>query len=126
MLILSRDAARPLFWAAAIFAFVMAVLPHPPMLFVPDKVLHALAFLVLAALGTLAYPHVRKRNLLLALAAFGAFIEMVQGLPGVHRDSDPLDWLTDVVAAFVVFALIALWRRENPIHGPAPDEPDQH
>ncbi len=89
----------------------MAVLPHPPEL--PgdpsDKLQHIVAFLVLAVLGWLAYPNTRKRKLLLGLMAFGALIEIVQTIPSLHRDSDPLDWLVDTGAAFTVFVIIALW-----------------
>ncbi len=106
-----RSLARLLFWAAGIFAFIMAVLPHPPQ--VPgspsDKIEHLVAFLVLAALGRWAYPDVKKRHLLLGLAAFGAVIEIVQAIPALNRDSDPLDWLTDVGAALAVFVVVALW-----------------
>jgi peptidoglycan/LPS O-acetylase OafA/YrhL len=106
-----RRLPRLLFWSAATLAFVMAVLPHPPQ--VPgapsDKVQHILAFLALAALARWAYPSVRKRVLLLGLAVFGAAIELVQAIPQLQRDSDPLDWVADVAAATAVFVLIALW-----------------
>lgn len=53
--------ARPLFWAAALFAFVMAILPHPPQF--PgepqDKILHVTAFATLALLGSWAYPRAK-------------------------------------------------------------------
>ncbi len=100
---------RLLFWAAMALAFVMAVMPSPPTLPVSDKLQHAAAFLVLALLGRWAYPQTRKRRLLLGLAAFGALIEVVQALPIVGRDSDPLDWVADVSAALAVFLIIALW-----------------
>ncbi len=102
---------RVLFWAACLFAFVMAVLPHPPM--VPgdpsDKIQHIVAFLVLAALGHFAYPRTKKRVLLLGLMAFGAMIEFAQLIPALHRDSDPYDWIADTLAALTVFVVIALW-----------------
>jgi hypothetical protein len=106
--------SRLLFWAATIFAFVMAVIPHPPQLpgHPSDKIQHILAFLVLATLGRWAYPKVRKREQLLALAGFGALIEMVQAIPALHRDSDPYDWVADVAAAFTVFVIVWLWRRQ--------------
>jgi VanZ family protein len=90
-------------------AFVLAVVPSPPVLPVSDKLQHAAAFLLLAGLGRWAYPETRKRTLLLGLAGFGAFIEVVQALPFVGRDSDPLDWVADVSAALAVFVIIALW-----------------
>ena len=94
-----------------VFAFVMAVVPHPPML--PgepsDKVQHIVAFIVLAVLGRLAYPQTRKRVLLFGLMAFGALIEIAQAIPMLHRDADPFDWVADTAAALTVFVIAALW-----------------
>ena len=102
---------QALFWAAALFALVMALLPHPPR--VPgdpsDKVQHMIAFATLGLLGGLAFPRVRTRWLILALSLFGALIEVLQAIPVLHRDSDPLDWLADTIACAIV--LIALRRR---------------
>lgn len=102
---------RVAFWAACVFAFVMAVIPHPPIIpgHPSDKLQHIFAFLVLAVLGWLAYPALKKRKLLLGLMAFGALIEFVQAIPALHRDADPLDWLADSVASFTVFLIIAAW-----------------
>jgi hypothetical protein len=102
---------RILFWAACAFAFVMAVVPHPPILpgHPSDKLQHIAAFVVLAVLGRLAYPETKKRKLLLGLMAFGALIEIVQAIPPLHRDADPLDWLADTGAALTVFVIVALW-----------------
>jgi len=105
--------ARATFCAAAGFAFVMAVLPHPPE--VPgepsDKVQHIIAFATLAALGSFAYARIALLRLLAALSLFGALIEIVQEIPALHRDSDVLDWLADTAAVAVVLALVWLWRR---------------
>jgi VanZ family protein len=102
---------RTAFWLALVFAFLMAVVPHPPRL--PgdpsDKVQHIVAFLVLAGLGHLAYPKARKRRLLVGLMAFGALIELAQSIPGLNRDADPLDWVADTAAALTVFVIVALW-----------------
>ncbi|MES2136878.1 MAG: hypothetical protein V4502_07455 [Pseudomonadota bacterium] len=105
--------ARGLFWAAALFAFVMAVLPHPPQIpgHPEDKVQHIAAFVTLAAIGVWAYPRARFTRLLVALSLFGAAIELVQAIPALHRDSDIVDWLADTVAAGVVLLAIAWWRR---------------
>lgn len=100
------------FWAAAAFAFVMAVLPHPPE--VPghpnDKVQHVLAFATLSLLGTFAFPRTRLLALLALLSLFGAFIEIVQLIPVLHRDSDILDWLADTIAVVLVLTIVR-WRR---------------
>ena len=104
--------ARASFLAAAAFAFVMAVLPHPPE--VPghpnDKVQHVLAFAVLALLGTIAFPRTRLLKLLALLSLFGAFIEVVQLIPSLHRDSDVFDWLADTIAVVLVLTIVR-WRR---------------
>jgi len=104
--------SRAIFWAATAFAFVMAVLPHPPQ--VPgapnDKVQHIVAFATLSVLGAFAYPRTALVKLLAGLSLFGAFIEVVQAIPALHRDSDVLDWLADTAAVTVVLLLVRWWR----------------
>jgi hypothetical protein len=106
--------ARAIFWAAACFAFIMAVLPHPPQ--VPgepnDKVQHVIAFATLAMLGSFAYPATALLQLLLRLSLFGAAIEVVQAIPALHRDSDVLDWIADTAAVAVVLLLVR-WSRSR-------------
>jgi VanZ family protein len=108
-------AARGIFWTAACFAFVMAILPHPPE--VPgepnDKVQHIIAFVTLATLGSFAYPATALVQLLVRLSLFGALIEVVQAIPALHRDSDVLDWLADTAAVAVVLLLVR-WSRSRP------------
>jgi len=98
---------RIAFWAAALFAFVMAVLPQPPSFDVPDKVEHMAAFFVITVLGCIAYPKVSRVKLALALVAFGGVIELVQEIPMFHRDSELSDWLADILA--VLMALTSVW-----------------
>ena len=99
-----------LFWAAMLFALVMALMPLPPRLpgSPSDKVQHIVAFVVLAALGRWAYPRSGVVKLLLGLSAFGALIELAQGIPGLNRDSDPLDWVADTLAAAAVLILFSI------------------
>lgn len=103
---------RLLFWAAAIFAFVMAVLPHPPE--VPgqpsDKIQHMAAFATLGLLGAWAYAQVAVLQLLVGLSLFGAVIEWVQAIPALHRDSDVKDWIADTIAAGLVLLAVWWWR----------------
>jgi peptidoglycan/LPS O-acetylase OafA/YrhL len=108
-----RTLLRALFWAAAAFAFVMAVLPHPPELpgHPSDKVQHVIAFAVLGLLGALAYPGARPARLLVGLSLFGAAIELIQAIPALNRDSDVLDWIADTIACGVVLMLVARLRR---------------
>lgn len=100
--------AKALFFAAALFALVMALLPHPPQ--IPgepsDKVQHMVAFATLGLLGSFAYPRVSTLRLIVALSVFGAVIELAQAIPLLHRDSDPLDWLADTIACAVVLLAV--------------------
>ena len=103
---------RLAFWAAALLAFVMAVLPQPQLPTAPsDKLLHVLAFATLSLLGCLAFPRVSLLKLAVALSAFGALIEVVQAIPGLNRYSEAADWVADTAAIAVVLALVFLWRR---------------
>ena len=105
-------ARRLLFWAAATFAFVMAVLPQPPE--VPgepnDKIQHMVAFATLALLGAWAYPRGSLVRLFVGLSLFGAFIEIVQAIPALQRDSDYRDWIADTIACGLVLLLARWWR----------------
>ena len=104
--------ARAVFWATACFSFVMAILPQPPELpgHPNDKLEHIAAFTTLALLGSFAYPRALFARLLIGLSLFGAFIEVVQAIPALHRDSDVWDWVADTAAVLVVL-LIVRWRR---------------
>lgn len=102
-----------LFWVAAVFAFVMAVLPHPPYVPANDKVQHVAAFATLGVLGSFAYPRLSALRLLIGLSLFGAFIEVVQAIPALHRDSDPLDWLADTIACAIVLLAVRWWRARS-------------
>lgn len=105
--------ARALFWAAAAFAFVMAVLPHPPD--IPgnpnDKLQHITAFATLALLGSFAFPTTALLQMLLRLSLFGAFIELVQAIPVLHRDCDAMDWLADTLAVALMLLIVGWLRR---------------
>lgn len=113
---------RLLFWAAALFAFVMAIIPHPPE--IPgepsDKVQHMAAFASLGLLGAWAYARAPLLRLLVALSAFGAVIEFVQAIPALHRDSDVKDWIADTIACALVLMAVRLWRRSGDGAKPQP------
>ena len=112
---ISVSARRLLFWAAAIFAFVMAILPHPPELpgWPNDKIQHMVAFATLGLLSAWAYVRAPLGRLLVGLSLYGAFIELVQAIPALHRDSDVKDWVADTVASAIVLLIVALWRRRQ-------------
>jgi peptidoglycan/LPS O-acetylase OafA/YrhL len=108
----SRPVLRLLFWAAALFALVMALIPHPPEL--PgnpnDKIQHMVAFATLGLLGSFAYPRTRPVRLIIGLSLFGALIEVLQAIPSLQRDSDPLDWVADTIACAIVVYAVRWWR----------------
>ena len=112
---ISVSARRLLFWAAAIFAFVMAILPHPPEL--PgepnDKIQHMVAFATLGLLAAWSYDRTHLVRLMVSLSLYGAFIEVVQAIPALHRDSDVKDWIADTIACGLVLLIIGLWRRRE-------------
>ena len=112
---------RLLFWGAALFAFVMAVLPHPPE--IPgepsDKIQHIAAFATLGLLGAWAYARSPLLYLLAGLSLFGAVIEIVQAIPSLHRDSDVMDWIADTAACGLVLGIAAWRRRSAKERGPA-------
>ena len=101
---------RIAFWSAAAFAFVMAVLPHPPAIPVWDKLQHMVAFFVITVLGCAAYPRFPRLKLAAGLVAFGGFIEIVQMIPFIHRDSDVRDWIADIFAVLIALGCFSLAR----------------
>jgi hypothetical protein len=108
--------ARLVFFAALIFTSYSAVVPpsHALQLTPWDKATHFIAFYVLTGLAVAAFP---RRNLFVVaalLSAFGALIEIVQGLPMVHRDRDFWDWVADSIAISCALApmLLFWWRAQ--------------
>lgn len=104
---------RVALYLAALFALVMALLPHPPHFPGPqnDKFQHTLAFATLAALAGFAYPRRSLWPIFFVLSAFGAMIEILQAIPVLHRDTQLSDLVTDMLAAGAVLLLHAAWRR---------------
>jgi VanZ family protein len=118
--------AQFVFWVALVFTFVCAVLPsqHVIHIFKWDKAEHFLAFYVLTGLAVAAFPRANLFVIVVALSAFGAFIEFVQGLSFVGRDRDFQDWVADTVAIGVALApmLLVWWRAqvENEVRSKQP------
>jgi VanZ family protein len=114
-----QRAVRIVFGIAVVFAFVMAVLPHPPS--IPgqpsDKIMHALAFAVLGGLAAYAFPRLPIGMLLMGLTGFGALIEMIQAIPMLHRDSDIVDLIADIAAALAALAAMR-WVMARQEHRP--------
>jgi hypothetical protein len=106
--------ARLVFFAALLFTLYSAVIPpsHALQLTPWDKATHFIAFYVLTGLAVAAFPTQNLFVLAALLSAFGALIEIVQGLPMVHRDRDFWDWVADTIAISSVLAplLLSWWR----------------
>ena len=103
---------RLAFWCALLFAFVMAIIPHPPQLpgAPSDKIQHFSAFVALGAIGFFAYPGSRLLTLAAGLSLFGALIELVQAIPALGRDGDVVDWIADTLAAALILGLLQWFR----------------
>lgn len=112
-----RRLARPfrvLFVAALVFALVMALVPHPPgVAEVNDKAQHSLAFVVLSVLAAGGWPEARLLRIGERLSFVGALIEVFQSIPALHRDCDPVDWVTDTVAIAAALLIVRLVRRRR-------------
>lgn len=108
--------ARVAFFAALIFTFYSAVAPPTQALELTpwDKATHFIAFYVLTGLAVAAFPKRNLAGLAALLSGFGALIEIVQGLPQVHRDRDFWDWVADTIAIGCALApmLLCWWRQQ--------------
>lgn len=108
--------ARPLYFVLVAIILVIAIVPQAqaPLGTPSDKVNHIIAFFTLAFLAKLLWPEKRIWVKALWLAAFGALIEVLQGVMAVGRNADWLDFVADVVAAlaglFAARAVLAFRR----------------
>ncbi|MDP9084407.1 MAG: hypothetical protein M3N50_11675 [Pseudomonadota bacterium] len=107
--------ARVAFFAALIFTFYSAVMPvtEAARLIPWDKALHFIAFYGLTGLALAAFPKTRLWIIAASLSGVGALIEVVQGLPFVHRDEDFWDWVADTIAITAAMSpMLLLWWRQ--------------
>lgn len=81
-----------------------------PHLFPWDKAEHFSAFFALTACALAAFPRVAIGWIAGVLSACGALIELIQGLPFVHRDMDPKDWVADTLAILAVVGVVIVAR----------------
>ena len=97
------------FWGALLFAYVDAIVPGKDAISISawDKINHMIAFFAITFLARAAYPRITVFRLFAMMAAFGAFIELSQALPFIHRDAEWDDWFADMIA--ILIALIVAW-----------------
>ena len=95
------------FWLAALFAYVEAIMPARDQIELSawDKINHMAAFFAITFLARAAYPRLAVFRLFLMMAAFGAFIELSQALPFIHRDAEWADWFADLIATLLGLAI---------------------
>lgn len=104
---------RVAFWAALIFAVIMALLPKPPPVMgeMGDKYQHMLAFACLTVLASLAYAKAPPLRIAERLSFVGALIEVLQSIPSLHRDCQIMDWVADTGAILMTLAIVTFVRR---------------
>lgn len=106
-------------WLAVAVAYVAAVVPQrdAPHLGGSDKLDHMAAFFTICFLARLAYRHVAVGVIFWLAVAFGAFIELSQALPFIHRDAELGDWIADAAAAAIgvsaAWPVLAWWDRRS-------------
>ena len=109
-----RPVRLALYALAVAILFVLCVLPSKdlPDPGTGDRFEHTAAWFVLVATGYLLAPNRRLAIPLFALA-YGVLVEVVQGLIGTGRHSDPLDFVADSVgvasAVLLYLAVRRIW-----------------
>jgi len=102
--------ARCLFYGALLGGCYLAFSPGGTNLHAHfnDKLLHAAGFFVMMGLAHFAYPYSRRGFVIIGLALFGVFIELVQAyLP--YRSFSLADWVADLVGIFMYQLLVMPW-----------------
>ncbi len=114
---------RALFWAALACTLTMAWLPKPPegLDEIGDKYQHVLAFGILTILACAGYPQAGLIWIGERLGFVGAFIEMVQSLPVLHRQCDIMDWIVEAIVIVVVLVIVQGVRKRRAVRADAQD-----
>jgi hypothetical protein len=101
--------SRGAFAVVILLSFAVLFAPGsdvPPAPFGVDKLIHGGLFLALAFSGRWA--GVRHRVLAVLLPLYAAASELIQSVPGLHRDATLGDWLADVVGVLLGLLLWSL------------------
>ncbi len=106
---------RILFWTALVFASTLAWLPKPPEALdgIGDKYQHMLAFGTLTVLACASYPQASLMRIGERLAFVGAFIEIVQSVPMLHRNCSMMDWIVEAIVIVAVLGVVWVVRRRR-------------
>lgn len=98
------SAARLVLLTGALAVVVLTLGPIQGMeshLGLTDKEAHALAFGGLLAVSFLAFPRMRRNDLMIAALVLGAAIEVAQVI--AHRDGNIPDWIADAAGILTVY-----------------------
>lgn len=79
---------------------------------------HVLAFSILPLVSSLAWPNLSYRLQFIGYAMLGGAIEIAQNGMHLGREGNLYDWMVDCIAAAIVLALVALWRRQSSAAAP--------
>jgi VanZ family protein len=118
---------RPQRWFTALYALLLAVvslvpsdrlptIPDWSRLFSPDKLGHFGAYALFALLLSVSFAPERSKRFLwsfLIAVAFGALMEIAQGISGTGRHLDPFDMVANTIGAGLGTLLAFLGRRKN-------------
>ena len=74
--------------------------------FISDKLLHAAAFFLLAALGLGVWQDRFWLRLILGLVLLGALIEVLQSSPTIGRDAELYDWFADIAGVLTAYSSV--------------------
>ncbi len=86
-------------------------------LFPWDKADHFCAFFVLGGVALVAFPRQPLWRIATGMAALGALIEVIQGLPFVNRDCDFWDWVAEMCALSALYGTILAARIRRTLAG---------
>lgn len=75
-----------------------------------DKIQHVIAFGGVTFWGLLAFESLARR-VMIALALFGALMEVLQGVLTTTRQPSVYDWVADVVGILLAYAIVGLLQR---------------
>ena len=110
----------PAYWVGLFVATHIPKVPEPiaPVLEF-DKLVHAAAYLILAALGWRAWPATQARRTWRRAATWAAVFlayavadELLQELTGRHCEL--ADWAADAVGVFLGLGVMLAWQRRRP------------
>jgi len=117
------------FWKTIIWSCIVLflslssenTLPHPSWLMFPhiDKAVHFIMYFVFTLVFIHDSEHYSKIRLkhghiilitVLIVISIGGFLEILQRIPSIHRNSDFLDFLTNTVGAVVASVLYRIFK----------------